>query len=92
MLQIRNTERLTRYTEARSTAISPGDLLASLSVLVFSLYVMCGAIYLFVAAPKVLAQSEIVIDAQKTQLFRQQSVYAKPIADHEQSRRIGIVS
>jgi uncharacterized protein involved in exopolysaccharide biosynthesis len=92
MLQIRNTEPLARYTEARSTAISPGDLLASLSVLVFSLYVMCGATYLFVAVPKFPAQSEIVIDTQQTQLFQQKSVYAKPIADHGQSRRIGIVS
>jgi hypothetical protein len=92
MLQIRNTEPLARYTEARSTAMSSGDLHASLSVLVFSLSVMCGAINLFVAALKFPAQSEIVIDTQQTRLFQQKSVCAKPIADHGQSRRIGIVS
>jgi succinoglycan biosynthesis transport protein ExoP len=91
MLQIRNTEPLARYTEARSTAISPGDLLASLSglarrrfgviVLVFSLSVMCGAIYLYVAAPKFLAQSEILIDTRKTQLFQQQSMVGDATVD-----------
>ena len=91
MLQIRNTEPLARYTEARSTAVSPGDLLASLSalarrrfgviVLIFSLSVMCGAIYLYIAAPKFLATSEILIDTRKTQLFQQQSVVGDATVD-----------
>jgi succinoglycan biosynthesis transport protein ExoP len=91
MLQIRNTEPLARFTEARSTAVSPSDLLASLSglvrrrfgifVLVFSLSVMCGAIYLGVASPKFLAQAEIMIDTRKSQLFQQQSVVSEETVD-----------
>jgi polysaccharide biosynthesis transport protein len=91
MLQIRNTEPLARFTEARSTAVSPGDILASLSglvrrrfgifVLVFSLCVMCGAIYLYVAPPKFLAQAEILIDTRKSQLFQQQSVVSEETVD-----------
>jgi succinoglycan biosynthesis transport protein ExoP len=85
MLQIRNTEPLARFSDTRSaTAMSPSDLMASLKslarrrfailVLIFSLSVMCGAIYLVVAPPKFLAQSEILIDTRKTQLFQQQTV------------------
>jgi polysaccharide biosynthesis transport protein len=91
MLQIRNAEPLARFTKARSTAVSPGDLLATLSglvrrrfgifVLVFSLSVMCGAIYLYVATPKFLGQAEILIDTRKSQLFQQQSVVSEETVD-----------
>ena len=84
MLQIRSPDPLARLSNSRSTAVSPGDLLASLSslarrrfgiiVLIFSLSVMCGAVYLFTAPPKFLAQASLIIDTRKTQLFQQQSV------------------
>jgi polysaccharide biosynthesis transport protein len=84
MLQIRKTEPLAHFPEARSTAIAPGDLIASLTglarrrfgviVLIFSLSVISGAIYLYTAPPKFLAQAEILIDTRKTQLFQQQAV------------------
>jgi polysaccharide biosynthesis transport protein len=91
MLQIRNPEPLARFSTATATAISPRDLLASLSslarrrfgiiVLIFSVCVMCGAIYLYVAAPKFLAQASILIDTRKTQLFQQQSVVGDSTID-----------
>jgi succinoglycan biosynthesis transport protein ExoP len=84
MLQIRNPEPLAKVGGMPSTAVSPRDLLASLTslarrrfgiiVLVFSLTVLCGAIYLYIAPPKFLAQASILIDTRKTQLFQQQSV------------------
>ena len=84
MLQIRNPEPLARFGGMPSTAVSPRDLLASLTslarrrfgiiVLVFSLTVLCGAIYLYIAPPKFMAQASILIDTRKTQLFQQQSV------------------
>jgi succinoglycan biosynthesis transport protein ExoP len=62
--------------------MSPGDLLTSLKslarrrfgilVLIFSLSVICGAIYLYVTPPKFLAQAAILIDTRKPQLFQQQ--------------------
>jgi polysaccharide biosynthesis transport protein len=62
--------------------MSPGDLLTSLNslarrrfgilVLVFSLSVMCGAIYLYVTPPKFLGQATILIDSRKPQPFQQQ--------------------
>jgi polysaccharide biosynthesis transport protein len=82
MLQIRNTEPLTRFSDPRPTAMSPSDLLASLKslarrrfgiiALIFSLSVMCGAVYLAIASPKFMAQAELLIDTRKTQLFPQQ--------------------
>jgi polysaccharide biosynthesis transport protein len=91
MLQIRNSEPLARFSDTRSTAMSPSDLLASVNslarrrfgviVLIFSLSVVCGAIYLFTAAPKFLAQSSILIDTRKAQLFQQQSVVGDTTID-----------
>jgi polysaccharide biosynthesis transport protein len=91
MLQIRSPEPLVRFNTAAATAISPRDLLASLSslarrrfgiiVLIFSVCVMCGAVYLYVAAPKFLAQASILIDTRKTQLFQQQSVVGDSTID-----------
>jgi polysaccharide biosynthesis transport protein len=91
MLQIRSPEPLARFNTAAATAISPRDLLASLSslarrrfgiiVLIFSVCVLCGAIYLYVAAPKFLAQASILIDTRKTQLFQQQSVVGDSTID-----------
>ena len=91
MLQIRNSEPLARFSDTRSTAMSPSDLLASVNslarrrfgviVLIFSLSVVCGAIYLFTAAPKFLAQSSILIDTRKAQLFQQQSVVGDATID-----------
>src|ERR1700732_4584323 len=82
MLQVRNREPLTRFGDARPTAMSPSDLVASLKslarrrfgilVLIFSLSVICGAIYLYVTPPKFLAQAAILIDTRKPQLFQQQ--------------------
>src|SRR5260370_17469651 len=84
MLQIRSPDPLARLSDSRSTAVSPGDLLASLSslarrrfgiiVLILSLGVMCGAVYLFTAPPKFLAHASLIIDTRKTQLFERQSV------------------
>jgi succinoglycan biosynthesis transport protein ExoP len=64
--------------------MSPSDLLASLKslarrrfgiiVLIFSLSVICGAIYLYITPPQFLAQAELLIDTRKAQLFQQQSV------------------
>ncbi|MCK1404945.1 polysaccharide biosynthesis tyrosine autokinase [Bradyrhizobium sp. 76] len=91
MLQIRNPEPVARFSAAATTAISPRDLLASLSslarrrfgtiALIFSVCVLCGGIYLYVAAPKFLAQSSILIDTRKTQLFQQQSVVGDSTID-----------
>jgi polysaccharide biosynthesis transport protein len=91
MLQIRSPEPLARFNTAAATAISPRDLLASLSslarrrfgiiVLIFSVCVMCGAVYLYVAAPKFLAQASILIDTRKAQLFQQQSVVGDSTID-----------
>ena len=71
--------------------MSPGDLLASFTslarrrfgiiVLIFSLSVTCGAIYLFTAPPKFLAKASLIIDTHKTQLFQQQSVVGDPTLD-----------
>src|ERR1700722_12975834 len=89
MLQVRNTEPLGRFSDTRSTAMSPrstamspGDLLTSLNslarrrfgilVLIFSLSVICGAIYLYVTPPKFLGQATILIDSRKPQPFQQQ--------------------
>jgi polysaccharide biosynthesis transport protein len=91
MLQIRNREPVARFGEARSNALSPGDIIASLKslarrrfgilVLVFSLSVICGAIYLYVTPPKFLALAEILIDTRKAQLFQQPSVVGDATVD-----------
>jgi succinoglycan biosynthesis transport protein ExoP len=91
MLQIRNPEPLAKFAAAPPTAISPRDLLASLSslarrrfgviVLIFSVSVLCGAVYLYVAAPKFFAQASILIDARKSQLFQQQPVVGDSTVD-----------
>ena len=91
MLQIRNPEPLTRSSEPPSTTLSPSDLFASLTslarrrfgvfVLVFSLCVMCGAIYLYITPPKFLAQASLLIDTRKAQLFQQQSVVGDATVD-----------
>ncbi|MGA2292893.1 polysaccharide biosynthesis tyrosine autokinase [Bradyrhizobium sp.] len=84
MLQLRNAKPVAEFNALRSTAMSPGEILgvfASLTrrrlaviVLVFSLSVMCGAVYLYTAPAKFLAQAELLIDTKKSQLFQQQSV------------------
>jgi succinoglycan biosynthesis transport protein ExoP len=91
MLQVRNTEPLTRFGDSRPTAMSPSDLLASLKslarrrfgiiVLIFSLSVICGAIYLYITPPQFLAQAELLIDTRKAQLFQQQSVVGDSSVD-----------
>jgi succinoglycan biosynthesis transport protein ExoP len=91
MLQIRNPEPLTKFSGPQPTTLSPSDLLASLAslarrrfgvfVLVFSVCVMCGAIYLYIAAPKFMAQASLLIDTRKAQLFQQQSVVADATVD-----------
>ena len=84
MLQLRSAKPVAEFDAPRSTAMSPADLLAALVglarrrlaiiVLIFSLCVMCGAVYLFTAPPKFLAEAELLIDTKKSQLFQQQSV------------------
>jgi len=91
MLQIRNPEPLTKFSGPQPTTLSPSDLLASLAslarrrfgvfVLVFSVCVMCGAIYLYIAAPKFMAQASLLIDTRKAQLFQQQSVIGDATVD-----------
>jgi polysaccharide biosynthesis transport protein len=91
MLQIRNPEPLTKFSGPQPTTLSPSDLLASLAslarrrfgvfVLVFSVCVMCGAIYLYIAAPKFMAQASLLIDTRKAQLFQQQSVVGDATVD-----------
>ena len=91
MLQIRNPEPLTKFSGPQPTTLSPSDLLASLAslarrrfgvfVLVFSVCVMCGAIYLYIAPPKFMAQASLLIDTRKAQLFQQQSVVGDATVD-----------
>lgn len=91
MLQVRNPRPSAEFNAPRSTALSPGDLLDALVglarrrlaivLLIFSLSVMCGAIYLYTAPPKYLAQAELMIDTKKSQLFQQQSVVGDIVMD-----------
>jgi polysaccharide biosynthesis transport protein len=91
MLQIRNTDPLARLTDTRSTALSPRDLMRGatslarrrfgIMALVFSVTVICAAIYLLVAAPKFLAQASLIIDTRKTQLFQQQNLVGDAAVD-----------
>jgi polysaccharide biosynthesis transport protein len=91
MLQIRNTDPLARLTEARSTAMSPRDLINALislarrrfgiMVLISSVIMVCGAIYLMVAPAKYMAQASLIIDTRKTQLFQQQNLVGEPNVD-----------
>jgi succinoglycan biosynthesis transport protein ExoP len=91
MLQIPNKEPLARFSESHSAAMSPRDLLASLTsmarrrfgvvALIFSLSIVCGVVYLYTAAPKFMARASILIDTRKSQLFQQQSVVGDATVD-----------
>src|SRR5450631_2458001 len=82
MLQVRNPKPIDESYVLPSNEISVSDQLDSLVslvrrrlgilVLIFSLSVMCGAVYLFTAPPKFQARAELLIDAQRSQLFQQQ--------------------
>jgi succinoglycan biosynthesis transport protein ExoP len=84
MLQVRNAKTIAELNPPRSTSLSPGDLIDALVslarrrtaaiLLVFALCVISGAVYLYTAPPKFLAQSQLLIDTRKQQLFQQQSV------------------
>ena len=84
MLQVRNTDHLAKFTGARSSAMSPSDLLSSITdlvrrrvgiiALIFAVSVTCGAIYLLTAPPKFLARASLLIDTKKNQMFQVQSV------------------
>jgi succinoglycan biosynthesis transport protein ExoP len=94
MLQFRNAQPIAEFSAPRSSALSPGDLLDALIslgrrrlaviVLIFCLSVMCGAVYLYTAPPKFLAQAELLIDNKKSQLFQQQSVVGDIAMDSAQ--------
>jgi len=83
MLQ-RNPEPLAEAYVAPSAAMSPADLLstfvslarrrAGIMLLIFAVCLVCGAVYLFVAPAKYLAQASLIIDTRKTQLFQQQQL------------------
>ena len=47
---------------------------AGIMLLIFAVCVVCGAVYLFVAPAKYLAQASLIIDTRKTQLFQQQQL------------------
>jgi polysaccharide biosynthesis transport protein len=91
MLQVRNTDPLARFNRPTPTSLSPRDLVTALSslarrrfgilILLFTLSVMCGAIYLYVAPPKFLGLAEILIDTRKTQIFQQQAVIGDEAID-----------
>jgi polysaccharide biosynthesis transport protein len=91
MLQIPNKEPLARFSESHSAAMSPRDLLASLTsmarrrygivLLIFALSIMCGVVYLYTATPKFMARASILIDTRKSQLFQQQSVVGDATVD-----------
>ena len=91
MLQIPNKEPLARFGESHSAAMSPRDLLASLTnmarrrygivLLIFALSIMCGVVYLYTATPKFMARASILIDTRKSQLFQQQSVVGDATVD-----------
>ena len=81
MLQVLNPKPSGAKIEPRSTAMSPRDLFESakslvrrrylLILVIFALCVICGAIYLLVASPKYLAQSELLVETKKSQPFQQ---------------------
>jgi polysaccharide biosynthesis transport protein len=91
MLQVPNKDPPVAYRETPLTALSPSDLLAAvvglarrrsgIILLIFGTVVVCGVIYLLVAAPKYMAQAEIMIDTRKQQLFQQQSVIGEEPVD-----------
>jgi succinoglycan biosynthesis transport protein ExoP len=88
MLQIPNVKPVADSQVSRSPEMmSTGDLfdaLVSLTrrrfpilVLIFFLSLFCGAVYIYTAPQKFLAQAELLIDTKKTQqLFQQQPVAA----------------
>ena len=84
MLQIPNTKPVAEFDVSRSTEMmSTGalfDAFISLArrrfgiiVLIFSLSVICGAVYLYTTPPKFWAQGSLLIDTKKSQLFQQQA-------------------
>jgi succinoglycan biosynthesis transport protein ExoP len=82
---------LAKLGDPHSAAMSPDHLLAAVAglarrrfgiiILIFSLTVLCGAVYLMTAPPKFLAKASLIIDTRKTQLFAQQSVVGDPTLD-----------
>jgi succinoglycan biosynthesis transport protein ExoP len=84
MLQIPNAKPVAEFDVSRSTEMmSTGalfDAFISLArrrfgiiVLIFSLSVVCGAVYLYITPPKFWAQGALLIDTKKSQLFQQQA-------------------
>jgi polysaccharide biosynthesis transport protein len=86
MLQVRHANQHAETDVTRSTEKSPGDLLKALIglarrrlavlVLIFSMSVICGAIWLYTAPPKFQANAELLIDTKKSQVFPQQAAAA----------------
>ncbi|MDH6264381.1 polysaccharide biosynthesis tyrosine autokinase [Bradyrhizobium sp. BR13661] len=84
MLQVPHLKPTSEYRSSPIEMVSTAKLLdAILSltrrrlgilVLIFSVSVICGVIYLYTSPPKFLAQAELLIDTKKTQLFQQQSI------------------
>ena len=84
MLQILNTKPVTDYNDSRTTEMSPIDYFhkfvgfarrrLGVIVLLFSLSVICGAVYLSVSPPKYLAQAQLLLDTKKSQQFQQQTL------------------
>jgi succinoglycan biosynthesis transport protein ExoP len=91
MLQIPNAKPVTESYVSRSTEISTGDLLDGfvgfarrrfgILVLIFSLSLICGAVYLYTASPRFLAQAELLLDTKKSQMFQQQGMTADIVVD-----------
>ena len=90
MLQIPSAKPLAEFKIPRSTAMSPGDLVASfvslarrrlgILILIFSVGLLCGVVYLYVAPPRFSAQAELLIDTKKAQPFPQQQSSATDLA------------
>jgi polysaccharide biosynthesis transport protein len=87
MLQVSNIKSISESHVSRSTeTVSTADMVDKIVsllrrrfgilVLIFSLSVICGVVYLYTSPPKFLAQAELLIDTKKTQLFQQQSLAA----------------
>ncbi len=86
MLQVPNAKPVEESYISRSTEISIGDQLDAIVglarrrfavlVLIFSLSVICGAVYLATAPPKFLGKAELLIDTKKAQPFQQQTSFA----------------
>jgi polysaccharide biosynthesis transport protein len=85
MLQVPNIKPISESHVSRSTeTISTADMVDrivslvrrrfGILVLIFSLSVICGVVYLYTSPSKFLAQAELLIDTKKTQVFQQQSL------------------